>query len=57
MNKLSINFKKYTLFVLTSAILTFGSSSCNSFKKLNKEQRGAIIGVGAGGALYRPEIG
>lgn len=32
-------------------MLTAGLSSCNSFKKLNKEQRGAIIGVGAGGAL------
>jgi outer membrane protein OmpA-like peptidoglycan-associated protein len=31
-------------------MLLFGNS-CNSFKKLNKEQRGAIIGVGAGGAL------
>ncbi len=51
MKKVSINFKKHTLFVLTSAILAFGSSSCNSFKKLNREQRGAIIGIGAGGAL------
>ena len=51
MNKVLINLKKQTLFVLTSAILAFGSSSCNSFKRLNKEQRGAIIGVGAGGAL------
>jgi outer membrane lipoprotein SlyB len=51
MNKVSVIFKKHTLFILTSSVLTFGSSSCNSFKKLNKEQRGAIIGVGAGGAL------
>jgi outer membrane protein OmpA-like peptidoglycan-associated protein len=51
MNMISVNLKKHTLFVLTSAVLAFGSSSCNSFKKLNKEQRGAIIGVGAGGAL------
>lgn len=51
MKKVSINLKKHTLFVLTSAILAFGSSSCNSFKKLNREQRGAIIGIGAGGAL------
>ena len=51
MKKVSINLKKHTLFVLTLAILAFGSSSCNSFKKLNREQRGAIIGIGAGGAL------
>lgn len=37
--------------LMASIILIFGNLSCNSFKKLNKEQRGAIIGVGAGGAL------
>jgi outer membrane protein OmpA-like peptidoglycan-associated protein len=36
---------------MASIMLILGNSSCNSFKKLNKEQRGAIIGVGAGGAL------
>ena len=51
MNKVAINLKKQTILVLMSAVLAFGSSSCNSFKKLNKTQRGAIIGVGAGGAL------
>lgn len=51
MNQVSVIIKKHTLFVLTSAVIAFGSSSCSTFKKLNKEQRGAIIGVGAGGAL------
>lgn len=51
MDKITVNLKKQLIFILTSIILTFGSSSCNSFKKLNKTQRGAIIGIGAGGAL------
>lgn len=51
MNRVAVNFKKQLIFILTTAVLAFGSSSCNSFKKLNKTQRGAIIGVGAGGAL------
>lgn len=51
MNNALINIKKYTLFLLTSIIFVSGLFSCNSFKKLNKEQRGAIIGIGAGGAL------
>lgn len=51
MNRVAVNFKKQLIYILTTAVLAFGSSSCNSFKKLNKTQRGAIIGVGAGGAL------
>ena len=51
MNKTAVNVRKHVIFMLMSVVLAFGSSSCNSFKKLNKTQRGAIIGVGAGGAL------
>jgi len=51
MKKAPVNFKKQILLILMSVLLAFVSSSCNSFKKLNKTQRGAIIGVGVGGAL------
>ena len=51
MNNITVSLKKHTFFYLFFATVAFGLSSCNSFKKLNKEQRGAIIGVGAGGAL------
>jgi outer membrane protein OmpA-like peptidoglycan-associated protein len=47
-NKIAI-IKKVTVIVLTFSLLISGFSSCNSFKKLNKEQRGAIIGASAGG--------
>ncbi len=46
----ALKSKKFAIF-MSSIMLIFGNISCNSFKKLNKEQRGAIIGVGAGGAL------
>lgn len=45
------NFKNSIAIVMAFMLLISGISSCNSFKKLNKEQRGAIIGAGAGGAL------
>ena len=51
-----MNYKHYSLkkpiaLFMAVIMLISGFSSCNSFKKLNKEQRGAIIGAGAGGAL------
>jgi outer membrane protein OmpA-like peptidoglycan-associated protein len=51
MNNVAVNLKKQIFLILMSVVLAFGASSCNSFKKLNKTQRGAIIGIGAGGAL------
>jgi hypothetical protein len=51
MSKVSLHLKKQIFLLFMSAGLAFGSSSCNSFKQLNKTQRGAIIGVGAGGAI------
>jgi outer membrane protein OmpA-like peptidoglycan-associated protein len=45
------SFKKSIAIVMAFTVLISGFTACNSFKKLNKEQRGAIIGVGAGGAL------
>ena len=49
-NKIS-NYKKSIAVFMASFVLISGVSSCNSFKKLNKQQRGAIIGASAGGAL------
>ncbi|MDZ7900104.1 MAG: OmpA family protein [Arcicella sp.] len=43
--------KKSIAIILAFVVLTSGITSCNSFKKLNTQQRGAIIGAGAGGAL------
>ncbi len=51
MKKTQLSFKKSIALVMAFVVIISGFSSCNSFKKLNKEQRGAIIGVGAGGAL------
>ena len=45
------SFKNSIALVMAFMVIISGFSSCNSFKKLNKEQRGAIIGAGAGGAL------
>lgn len=45
------NSKKPVALFMAFIMLISGFSSCNSFKKLNKEQRGAIIGASAGGAL------
>ena len=45
------NLKNSIAVVMALMVIISGLSSCNSFKKLNREQRGAIIGVGAGGAL------
>lgn len=45
------SFKNSIALVMAFMVIISGFSSCNSFKKLNKEQRGAIIGVGAGGVL------
>ena len=49
-NKIS-NYKKSIAVFMAFFVLISGFSSCNSFKKLNKQQRGAIIGASAGGAL------
>jgi outer membrane protein OmpA-like peptidoglycan-associated protein len=49
MNNKSKFFKKTAAFVLSFAVLVSGITSCNSFKKLNKQQRGAIIGTSVGG--------
>jgi len=48
-----INLKIHKTIVLAMAltVMISGLFSCNSFKKLNKQQRGAIIGASAGGAL------
>lgn len=51
MNNKVKNFKKSIAIMMASLVLISGFTACNSFKKLNKQQRGAIIGVGAGGAL------
>lgn len=45
------NFKNLIATVMAFTVMISGFSSCNSFKKLNREQRGAIIGVGVGGTL------
>lgn len=45
------NFKNLIATVMAFMVMISGFSSCNSFKKLNREQRGAIIGVGVGGTL------
>ena len=45
------NFKNSFALLMAFMVLISGFSSCNSFKKLNKQQRGAIIGASAGGAL------
>ena len=49
-NKLK-SFKNSIAIMMAFVVLISGFTSCNSFKKLNKQQRGAIIGIGAGGAL------
>ncbi|WP_337042115.1 OmpA family protein [Emticicia sp. 17c] len=46
--KSSIN--RYLTLSVCGAILLSATTSCNSFKKLTNEQKGAIIGVGAGAA-------
>jgi outer membrane protein OmpA-like peptidoglycan-associated protein len=51
MRKMNHQIKKTISAFMAVVILMGGVSSCNSFKKLSKEQRGALIGVGAGGAL------
>ena len=51
MNNKSSNFKNSVALLMAFMVMISGFSSCNSFKKLNKQQRGAIIGAGAGGAL------
>jgi outer membrane protein OmpA-like peptidoglycan-associated protein len=51
MNNKVKNFKNSIAIILAFLVLTSGFTSCNSFKKLNKQQRGAIIGASAGGAL------
>jgi outer membrane protein OmpA-like peptidoglycan-associated protein len=51
MNKKVTSLKNSTAVFMAFMVLISGFTSCNSFKKLNKQQRGAIIGAGAGGAL------
>jgi outer membrane protein OmpA-like peptidoglycan-associated protein len=51
MNKKVTSFKNSIAIIMAFLVLISGFTSCNSFKKLNKQQRGAIIGAGAGGAL------
>ncbi|MFD2522089.1 OmpA family protein [Emticicia soli] len=41
---------KYLTLSVCGAMLLSATTSCNSFKKLTNEQKGAIIGVGAGAA-------
>jgi outer membrane protein OmpA-like peptidoglycan-associated protein len=51
MNKKVTSLKNSIAVFMAFMVLISGFTSCNSFKKLNKQQRGAIIGAGAGGAL------
>jgi outer membrane protein OmpA-like peptidoglycan-associated protein len=51
MNKKVTSLKNSIAIFMAFMVLISGFTSCNSFKKLNKQQRGAIIGAGAGGAL------
>jgi outer membrane protein OmpA-like peptidoglycan-associated protein len=50
MNTTQSSIKKYITLSVCGAMLLSATTSCNSFKKLTNEQKGAIIGIGAGAA-------
>ncbi|RFS13443.1 OmpA family protein [Emticicia sp. C21] len=50
MNTTQSSIKKIVTLSVCGAMLLSATTSCNSFKKLTNEQKGAIIGVGAGAA-------
>lgn len=50
MNTTQSSIKKYITLSVCGAMLVSATASCNSFKKLTNEQKGAIIGIGAGAA-------
>ena len=50
MNTAQSSMKKYITLSVCGAMLLSATSSCNSFKKLTNEQKGAIIGIGTGAA-------
>lgn len=50
MNTTQSSIKKYLTLSVCGAMLLSATTSCNSFKKLTNEQKGAIIGIGAGAA-------
>lgn len=50
MNTTQSSVKKYLTLSVCGAMLLSATSSCNSFKKLTNEQKGAIIGIGTGAA-------
>jgi len=50
MNAIKSSGAKFLTLSVCGAMLFSTTTSCNSFKKLTNEQRGAIIGIGAGAA-------
>lgn len=50
MNTTQSSIKKYITLSVCGAMLLSATTSCNSFKKLTNEQKGAIIGIGTGAA-------
>ncbi|MBA4854013.1 OmpA family protein [Emticicia sp. BO119] len=50
MNTTQSSIKKIVTLSVCGAMLLSATTSCNSFKKLTNEQKGAIIGIGAGAA-------
>lgn len=50
MNTTQSSIKKYITLSVCGVMLLSATTSCNSFKKLTNEQKGAIIGIGAGAA-------
>ena len=50
MNATQSSIRKYITLSVCGAMLMSATTSCNSFKKLTNEQKGAIIGIGTGAA-------
>lgn len=50
MNTNQSSIRKYITLSVCGAMLMSATTSCNSFKKLTNEQKGAIIGIGTGAA-------
>jgi outer membrane protein OmpA-like peptidoglycan-associated protein len=46
-----MNTKRFLSITCAALILSVGNISCNSLKKLSREEKGAAIGVGTGGAV------